>query len=304
MAARSSWKGFLRLSLVSVPVKAFTSTATGGGSIHLNQIHNECHNRIKYQKVCPIHGELKADQIVSGYEFAKGQFVVIDPDELDKLRSESDKAIQIDSFIEPDTLDPVYHTGRTYYLAPDGPVGEKPYLLLHEGMVEENKHAIARVVMHGKEQVVLLRPMGRMIVMTMLNYESQIKAPGQFEEEVPDEKVSPAELGLVKTLIEASTVEKLDFSKYKDTYTDKLKELIEAKVEGKEIVSPPASEEKQVINLMEALKASVAAAQKSDEKAESKAEPEPKPAAEEKPAKKMAKSTSKKSSTPRKKKTS
>ena len=101
MAARSSWKGYLRLSLVSVPVKAYTATTTGGGEIHLNQIHADCHSRIRYQKVCPIHGEVSNDAIVSGYEFAKGQFVVIDPDELDKLRTESDKAVQIATFVAP-----------------------------------------------------------------------------------------------------------------------------------------------------------------------------------------------------------
>src|SRR5438477_12436596 len=125
MAARSSWKGFLRLSLVSIPVKAYTATASGGGEIHLNQIHADCHNRIKYQKVCPIHGEVSNDAIVSGYEFAKGQFVVIDPNELYKLCSESDKAIQIDTYIVPDELDLLYFNGRTYYLVPDDPVGQK-----------------------------------------------------------------------------------------------------------------------------------------------------------------------------------
>src|SRR2546421_2027140 len=104
MAARSSWKGFIRLSLVSIPVKAYTATVTGGGEIHLNQIHKDCNNRIRYQKTCPVHGEVSNDAIVSGYEFAKGQYVVIDPEEIDKLRTESDKAVQIDSFIDPDAI--------------------------------------------------------------------------------------------------------------------------------------------------------------------------------------------------------
>src|SRR6476660_8038642 len=118
MAARSSWKGFIRLSLVSVPVKAYTATTSGGGAISLNQIHVDCHSRIKYQKTCPIHGELSSDAIVSGYEFAKGQFVVINPDEIDKLRSESDKAVQIDAFVSPEIIDPVYFSGKNYYLVP------------------------------------------------------------------------------------------------------------------------------------------------------------------------------------------
>src|SRR5579872_6933565 len=101
MAARASWKGYLRLSLVSVPVQAFTASASGHGKIQLHQIHEECHSRIKYKKTCPIHGEVSNDEIVSGYEYAKGQYVIIDPDELDKLRTESDKAIQISTFVEP-----------------------------------------------------------------------------------------------------------------------------------------------------------------------------------------------------------
>lgn len=293
MAARSSWKGFIRLSLVSIPVKAYTATASGGGEIHLNQIHAECNTRIKYQKTCPIHGEVSGDNIVSGYEFAKGQFVVIDPDELDKLRSESDKAVRIDTFVPPDALDPVYFSGRTYYLVPDGPVGQKPYVLLHEGMVQEKKNAVAQVVMHGKEQVVMLRPMGKLIAMSMLSFESQLQQPANFEGEVPPLDASGPEMDLVKTLIKASTTKKFEFSTYKDTYTEKLTQLIEAKVQGKEIVTPPPQEEAQVINLMDALKKSL--------------EMQGAEAAEAKPPKKMAKSApppAKKPAAERKRKTS
>lgn len=280
MAARASWKGFIRLSLVSVPVKAFTATASGGGEIHLNQIHAECHNRIRYQKTCPIHGEVSNDAIVSGYEFAKGQFVVIDPDELDKLRSESDKAVNIDTFISPDELDPTFYSGKTYYLVPDGPIGQKPYALLHKGMQEQNIHAVAKVVLHGREQVVVLRPLEKLIAMSMLQFEQQINKTSGYEEEVPEAEVTPEELNLVKTLINASTVKDFDFSKYKDHYTENLTKLIEAKVAGKEIVAAPAQEENQVINLMEALRQSVAKAQ----------EHAPDAAAGEKPPKRMAKS--------------
>jgi len=293
MAARSSWKGYLRLSLVSVPVKAYTATTTGGGEIHLNQIHTDCHSRIKYQKVCPIHGELSNDAIVSGYEFAKGQFVVIDPDELDKLRTESDKAIQIDTFINPDELDPLYFNGKTYYLVPDGPVGQKPYVLLLEGMKDINRYAVAQVVLHGKEQIALLRPIGGLLAMTMLSYENQMVKPAAFEPEVPPQEIAPPEMDLVKTLIKAQTAAKFDFAKYKDVYTEKLAKLIEAKVAGQEIVTPPAHEEAQVINLMEALKQSVAKAQQEA------------PAAEAgKPPKKMAKSVANKPPAEKRKKSS
>src|SRR5439155_21971853 len=106
MAARSTWKGFIRLSLVSIPVKAYTATPSQAGEVRLNQLHAGCNSRIKYQKVCPIHGELKSDEIVSGYEYSKDQYVVIDPNELDKLRTEDSKALSIQEFVPSNSIDP------------------------------------------------------------------------------------------------------------------------------------------------------------------------------------------------------
>jgi DNA end-binding protein Ku len=258
MPPRSSWKGYLRLSLVSVPVQAFTASVSGGGEIHLNQLHAECNSRIRYKKVCPIHGEVSNDEIVSGYEYAKGQYVVVDPDELARLRQESDRAINIDTFIKPEQLDPIYYEGRTYYLVPDGPVGQKPYAVLYAGLEEQNRYGIARAVFSGKDQLVLLRPLDRLLVLTMLAYESQVRAPSAFHEELIDSKVTAEELRLAETLIKASSTDKFDFARYEDQYTSRLTELIEAKVAGKEIVAPPAAEEEDhVINLMDALRKSV-----------------------------------------------
>jgi DNA end-binding protein Ku len=282
MAARSSWKGFLKLSLVSVPVKAYTATASGGGEVRLNQLHAECHSRINYKKTCPIHGELSGDQIVSGYEHAKGQFVVIDTDELDKLRTEDDKAINIDTFVAPDELDPVFSSGKTYYLVPDGPVAQKPYAVLQRAMVELDRYAVARVVMHGKEQVVWLRPMDNLLSMTILNYDHEVTKPAAFDEELVKPTIEADELKLAKTLIEASTSKTLDFAKYKDLYTQKLTQLIEAKVAGKEIVSAPVHEQAHIINLMDALRQSVAQAQKAAPAAAT-AKPPKKMAASRKP---------------------
>jgi DNA end-binding protein Ku len=295
MAARSSWKGFLKLSLVSVPVKAYTATSGSGSDIRLNQLHAECHSRINYKKTCPIHGEVPADQIVSGFEYAKGQYVIIDTDELDKLRTEDDKAINIDTFVSAGTLDPVYNTGKTYYLIPDGPVGQKPYGVLVEAMVELKRHGVAQMVMNGKEQVVLLRPMDGLLVFSPLNYDNEITKPESFEGELTKPAIEPEEMQLAKTLIEASTAKKFDFTKYKDVYTQKLTQLIEAKVAGKEIVAPPVHEHAQIINLMDALRQSVAQTQKTGA-AEAPAQ------AETKPPKKMAGSTRKSDHAARKKK--
>ncbi len=283
MPPRSSWKGYIKLSLVSVPVKAYTATSSAGGGIHLNQLHADCNSRINYKKFCPVHGEVTSDAIVSGYEYAKGQYVVVDPDELDKLLTEDDKAVAIDTFIRPDAIDPIYETGKTYYLVPDGPVAQKPYAVLLAGMVDLDRNAIAQVVMHGKEQLVLLRPYDGLLTMTTLYRKPEITEPSTFEGEVIKPVVEPEELKLAKTLIEASTAKKIDYDKYQDEYTHKLTQLIEAKVAGKEIVTPPVHEQAQIINLMDALRQSVAKATKAA----------PEPAAKAAPTKKMAPSVRK-----------
>ncbi|HET8691288.1 MAG TPA: Ku protein, partial [Steroidobacteraceae bacterium] len=169
MAPRTSWKGFLRLSLVSVPVKAYTAN-NPEEEIRLNQLHQACNGRVRYKKVCETHGELRAEDIVSGYEYAKDQYVVIDDEELQKVRAKSDKSVAIDGFVSPDAIDPVYVAGRTYYLLPDGPAGNRPYALLARGMADANVVAIAQVVLSGREQLVMVRPQDGMLVMTVLNY--------------------------------------------------------------------------------------------------------------------------------------
>lgn len=262
MASRAVWSGFIHFSLVTIPVKAFTSAATGGGDISLNQLHKDCNSRIQYKKVCPVHGEVKQDEIVSGYEFDKGQYVVIDPDEVDKLRTAADKAINIGAFISPDTFDARYLNGKHYFLLPDGPVGQKSYALLIKAMNESGRFAFAQVVFSGKEQVVLLRPVNNLLMMSMLSYEQEMKKMAEFEGDAPNIEVPPAELKVAKTLIESMSEDNFDFSTYRNTYTDKLTQLIEAKMQGKEIVTPPQAETPQVVNLMEALQKSLAQAKK------------------------------------------
>jgi DNA end-binding protein Ku len=257
-----------------MPVKAYTATATGS-QIRLNQLHRECNSPIKYKKTCPLHGEVDNAAIVSGYQYAKGQYVVVDPEEINKLRRESDKAIAIDGFFRSDALDPIHYSGKNYYLTPDGPVGGKPYALLYRAMEEEGLHAVGKVVMSGREQVVVVRPYQRLLVMTMLSYENQIKKPSAFVDELTDAAVSEEELKLTKKLVAATLLEDFDLSRYKDMYTERLTELIEAKVAGREVVAPPAAEEPQVVDLMDALKQSVARARAggAEEKEERAAQP-------------------------------
>ena len=262
MAARASWKGFLKLSLVSLPVKAYTTTSSSS-SVTLNQLHKECHSRVKYHKVCPEHGELQTSDIVSGYQYGKDQYVIVDSEEIGKLRSESDRSINIEGFVPSAKLDPIYHSGRTYYLVPDGPVGQKPYALLHTSMTKKKVSAMAQIVLSGKEQLVMLRPLDGMIAMTMLHYHDTVKSADGFQDEIEEPPITDDELQLTNTLVAASMIDKFDFAAYKDKYNENLTTLIQMKIDGKEVVQAPNPEEPKIINLMDALKASVEQAKSS-----------------------------------------
>ena len=257
MALRSSWEGYLRLNLISVPVKAYSATVSGRGKIGFHQIHAKCNNRIRYKKVCPIHGEVSNDEIVPGYEYAKKKYVILDKDELAKLRTHSEKAIDIDVFIRPDALEPLYYSDRTYYLAPDGRVADKPYAVLHDVMAKENRHAVATMIFSGREQVAVVRPMGRLLAVTLLNYDETVKKPEAFATEVPEVEVPAKERELAQSLVRASTADDFDFSKYRDEYANKLTKLIEAKAAGKKLVAAHKHDEPVIINLMDALRQSL-----------------------------------------------
>ena len=252
MARYSSWKGYLKISLVSVPVKAYTASSSGA-KISLNQLHAGCNSRINYKKTCPVHGEVPGTEIVSGYEYTKGQYVVIDTEELDKLRTERDRSIDISKFVAAGTVEPLYHSGKNYYLLPDGPVGQKPYQLIHDVMQKQDVHAVAQVVISKKEELVLVRPIDRLLTMTVLSYAAEVKEPQSFFDELVESQGSKEEVQLTTQLIDALTTTEFDLNQYKDLYTEKLTQLIEAKVAGKEIVAAAAEGEPQVINLMEAI---------------------------------------------------
>jgi DNA end-binding protein Ku len=283
MARYSSWKGYLKISLVSVPVKAYTATSSSA-KIGLNQLHAGCNSRIQQKKTCPVHGELPAAEIVSGYEYTKGQYVVIDTDELEKLRTESDRSINVTTFVSADTIDSLYASGKNYYLLPDGPVGQKPYHVIHQVMRKQAVHGIAQVVISKKEELVLVRPIERLLVMTVLNYTAEVKEPQSFYDELVESEGTKQELQLTTQLIDALTTTEFDLTQYRDLYTEKLTQLISAKVAGKEIVAVPAGDEPRVINLMDAIAASIkkikvpgAAAKPPRKAAASKVERQPAP---------------------------
>lgn len=259
MAPRASWKGFLNLSLVSIPVKAYTAN-NSSGTVRLNQLHAECNSRIRQKTVCPkCDEEVSRSDIVKGFEYAKDQYVVIDLEELEKLRSEDEgKSIRLAKFIPPTSISPIYYSDTTYYLIPDGAAGQKSYSLLRQTMEKEDLFGVGQIVLYNKEQLVVVRPVGNLICMTNLKYTAQIKDPEVFDEEVTDCDITTEEYELAKTLIGQITTEDFSLDAYADKYNERLNELIEAKVEGKEIVSSPAAEESpQIVNLMDALKASI-----------------------------------------------
>jgi DNA end-binding protein Ku len=255
---RSSWKGNIRFGLVSFSVQAVNALSKTGGDIHFHQLHAPCHSRIRYKKVCPIHGEVSQDEIVSGYEYERGQYVRFDKEELDEARPESERALSIDTFIEPDTIDPIYLDGRTYYLIPNGAEAQEPYVLFREAMKREKRFGVGHAIMFGREQLVIVRPIDRLLTMSLLNYDAEIRKPAELEADVAETKLAPRKIELAEKLIQTCTENDFDFSAYKDTYQDKLKELVEAKVAGREIVVPATEEEEpEVINLMDALQRSV-----------------------------------------------
>jgi DNA end-binding protein Ku len=260
MALRSSWDGFLRLSMISVPVRAFSASGGSRAQIGFHQIHAKCGHRIRYQKTCPIHGEVSKEEVAPGYEHAKGEYVVLDPKELKRLKEDdTERSVSIDVFVQPDALDPAYYGDRTYYLTPDGRAGEKPYAVLHRAMVEAGRYGIGTLLLSGREHAALVRPVGDLLAVTLLRFYDEVRSPEAYEAEVPDTAVSGEELRLARTLLDASSTDDFDFSRYKDDYAGKVLKLIESKGKprkGRGRV--PAGEPPVILNLMDALRQSLA----------------------------------------------
>ena len=207
-----------------------------------------------------MHGEVPADAIVSGYEYARGQTVVVDPAALDALRPQSDPALAIDAFVRPEAIDPLYHTGQTYYLLPDGPAGAKPYALLYGAMLEHDRHAVVQGAFGGREQLGLVRPLaeGGLLVLSVLAYAHQRKPPEVFLREIPAIQCSGQERKLAALLLEAATAEPFQLDRYPDRYTERLRSWIEAQIEGRQVAAaPPQQSQPEVGDLLEALHRSV-----------------------------------------------
>ena len=256
--ARSIWGGAISFGLVNVPVKLYT--AVRKKDVRFHQLHGPDGARINQKRVCSEDGEEVAyEDIVKGYEISKGQYVIIEPEELDALDPESTHTIDIEDFVQLDQIDPLFFDA-SYYVLPDNR-GEKAYRLLLESMRDSGKVGIAKVVMRSKQYLVAVRPVGEALVMTTMNFGDEVVSQDELEGlPGPSENVSDRELKMATQLIESLTTD-FDPNRYEDTHREKVLELIEKKAEGKEIVAQPEVKTTQpVVDLMAALEASLAAA--------------------------------------------
>jgi DNA end-binding protein Ku len=259
--ARAIWSGSISFGLVSVPVKAFS--AVRDHSVHFNQLEKKTGARINYKKVSDKTGkEVTADDIESGYEIASGKYVVVDDEELEKLRPRTSRTIDIADFVNLSEIDPIYYE-RTYWLGPDGEAAERPYRLLRAAMEEEAKAGIGTVVMRKKQYLAAIRPLDGALAMSTMRFADEV-VPQEDIDALPGKgaKPEPKELKLASQII-GSLATDWDPQRYHDTYTEELKSLIEAKAKGKEIViEEEAPAESNVLDLMQALEASLEAARK------------------------------------------
>jgi DNA end-binding protein Ku len=259
---RASWRGQLRFGLVSFEVQAVNAEIKEQAEIHFHLLHEPDQERIHYAKVCPKHGEVTNDEIVEGFEYAKDKYVEFDKEELDLLRTEQEKSLSIDAFISADEIDPIYFDGRMYYLIPSGANATEPYSLLQSAMEKKKRWGIGQVVFSGREQLAVVRPLDGVLTMAMLNYDAEIRKPSEIKSEFTRPRSATAKLRLAEDLITKWQDSDFNFAAYKDRYRQKVKEAIAAKKKGVDIEPPEEEEEPQVINLIDALKESVARANK------------------------------------------
>lgn len=284
MSARAIDKATISFGLVSIPVKLYTSTESSA-DIHFNLLHDACGSRLRQQYVCTKDSEIvDREHMVKGYEFAKGQYVVLTTEELKALDAVANNSIDLAEFVPAAALDPLY-VEKSYYLGPDKG-GERAYALIREAMLETGLVGVATYAARGKQYVVAMRPYRDGLVLHQLRYEQEIK--DWKEVPMPDlPEVKVAELDLAKQIIQQIAHETFDARKYKDEVRERVMELIQGKIEGQEITAAPEAPQGKIIDLMEALKASLGAGKGGEEerKPAKAAEPE---AAEEPATKKKS----------------
>jgi DNA end-binding protein Ku len=255
--ASTVWKGHLTFGLLSLPVKLYS--AARSETVSFNQLHKDDHSRVKQVLYCQVEDKpIQRSDIVKGYEYEKDKYVVIDDEEIKKVAPRTAKTMEVLEFVKSSEVDPIFFDA-SYYLAPDE-AGEKPYTLLFEALRQSGCVGVAKIAMHNREHIVILRPGARGILLHTMYYEDEIRQVEEFRTDAS--KVQDKELALAKMLIE-SLLAPFEPGKYKDNYRENLLGMIKAKVEGKEIVETAAPAHKaQVIDILEALKMSLAEARK------------------------------------------
>ena len=260
--------------MVNIPIGL--AVAQQRKDVSFRTLHRECGTPIKQKRWCPFHErDVEADELVKGWEFAKGQFVMVEESDLEAVALTRSQSIDIDRFVNLDEVDPI---DRAYYLAPaDADAQRRPYVLLLRAMQEANVAAIGKFVLWGKENLCLIRPLGESLALETLYYAEDIRAREEIDEAVAETEVQDAELEMARQLV-ASLVGEFEPEDFENEYRGALKAMLEAKLAGEEIVAPEQPAAAPVVDLMEALKESVAQAQRS------KKVPEKKPAARKKRA--------------------
>lgn len=265
--AATVWKGHLTFGLVSLPIKLFT--AARAETISFNQLHRTDHSRVKQKLFCAAEDvELSRSDIVKGYEYEKDRYVVVDDEEIKKMAPKSAKVMEILEFVKEAEVDPVFYE-KSYYMAPEE-AGEKPYSLLLEALKRSGFVALARIAMHSREHIVILRPSGAGITLHTMYFEDEIRKSESYNSETSG--VSDKELNMAMMLVEALAA-KFEPGKYKDSYRENLRAMIDAKVAGQEVVAPAEAQQMKVIDIMDALKASLAALKKPADTAASEEKP-------------------------------
>jgi len=255
VAPRAYWKGYLKLSLVSCPVALFPATSDRE-KISFHQIHKQTGNRIRYKKVDADTGrEVDNDDIIKGYEVSKGEYIEVEPEELDAVEIESKRVIEIEQFVPKDEIDELY-INNPYYIVPDGEVGQQAFAVIREAIRKEGMVALAKVVFTSREHIIALEARGKGMMGVTLRYPYEVRKEEDYFDEIENERVPKDMLDLATHIVETKKG-KFQPEKFEDRYEDALKDLIKKKQKGVKIEAPKETATSNVINLMDALRQSV-----------------------------------------------
>lgn len=255
MAPRAYWKGYLKLSLVSCPIALFPATSEQD-KISFHQLNKNTGHRIKYRKVDADTGdEVEAGDIIKGYEVGKGQYIELEPEELEAVAIESKRTIEIDSFVPRDEIDEIF-LNSPYYIVPEGGVGAQAFAVIREAIKKEGMVAIGKVVFTSREHVIALEPRGKGLMGVTLRYPYEVRKEADYFDDIPDEKIPKDMLDLAEHIVE-SKAGHFDPNEFEDQYESALKELLKRKQAGKPIEAPQHPKQSNVVNLMDALRKSL-----------------------------------------------